>query len=160
MPKWYKDYKHRLNEPIMVDHGIDVMAGCMWLLYGVWGILASLAKLITLTQVVGTDYTIPWSATIAACSLVAGLAAVSTVTRVSVFSLILRKQIELWTVCILGGLISVYPVLLIVRAVFESEPSIYAQVALALSLVVFPTWRIRHLVKRIRGLRSARSSLG
>jgi hypothetical protein len=53
---------------------------------------------------------------------------------------------------VLAGFISVYPMFLI-GAVLSGDIGRAAAVFVAVSYLIFPTWRVRHLYKRIRQLR-------
>jgi hypothetical protein len=143
----------RINEPVVVDRGIDLLAAMLWLMYGLWGVFAVSAHIETLSRVVTTDYTIPWGAAIAALALAGSMAAFSTLKFGATPVRIFKKQIELWCVSMLGPLITLYPALLLIRVCSHPGFEVLSQFVLALTLIMFPVWRIRNLVKRIRGLR-------
>ena len=152
MGNWRR-IKYRMGEPIVVDRSLDVMVILLWATYGTWGILAAIGGISTLDNLLGIGYSVFWGAAIGLSGWVAALAAMSVFVAVSTErARIYKKQVERWAVSILGGLISVYPILSTVRAISGDVES-YDNAALGWSYLVVITWRIVHLVKRIRALK-------
>jgi len=144
--------RERILEPVIVDRGVDVMAFTLWVIYGAWGAVSTLAHMPTLTDAAPPLYSILWGALIGFFALVAAVACVLTFFTATPAGRLWKKRAEMTAVCLMGGLIAVYPALLFVRAIVDHDADRAAIAVLGLSYLVVPTWRIRHLTKRIRAL--------
>lgn len=141
-----------LNEPVLADRSLDVMAGALWAIYGLWGMSSTISKIPTLDRAASPLYQLIWGGLIGLVALVAAIAAFSTLVPGSTLVRIRKKQAEMWAVSILGGFIGVYPVLIFLEAL-TGDPARQSIAILSLSYLVVPTWRVYHLVRRIRSLR-------
>lgn len=157
-------FRARLREPIVVDRNIDLASALTWFFIGLWGIFSALG-----TQGrVDIAYLIPWGLCITATAFIAAGAAGSMFFTASDIGLkmrhkswmipaisirILRKKIEMYALCLMCGLIGVHPLLDIIRAFFDSSFNAAAGAMLGILVLIFPTWRVIHLTRRIRALR-------
>lgn len=152
MQRLRRSVRSVLNDPVLADRRLDVMAGTLWAIYGLWGMSSTIAKIPTLDRTASPLYQLVWGALIGLVALVAAIAAFSTLVPGSTLVRIRKKQTEMWAVSILGGFIAVYPVLIFLEA-FTGDPARQSIAFLSLSYLVVPTWRVDHLVRRIRSLR-------
>lgn len=150
----------RLRDPIIVDRWIDVASAFSWLFLGVFGLFYSLAHFSTLSQLTTEAYTTWWGLSIGVTGLLAGAAAFSTLFTSRVRLRIFKKQTELILISLLGGLISVYPILKVADLLIPPfQITEISALAVSLYFMILPTWRIFHLTKRIRALRVALKDL-
>lgn len=141
------------REPLVADRTLDVMAAAFWLAYAGWGIASTITGLAPITDAGGNTYRLFWGAAIGGFSLAAAFACIITFIGSRTLQTRIRKKVtELISVCALTGFVSVYP-LVVILEVIGGEMGRLAPAFLALSFVIFPTWRVRHLFLRIRKLR-------
>lgn len=138
--------------PLLTDHRMDVMAMTMWLLYGTWGILSTLAG-VTILKDIADVYPILWGAAIGLSALAALISSFNTFMAApqSVAARIKWKRREMIAVSLMLGFIAIYPVLMFV-SLFNGNPRPDLLV-LSLSYLVVPWWRVGHLASRIAQLR-------
>jgi hypothetical protein len=143
----------RLRDPVIADRTVDLMAAAYWLCYAGWGIASTIAGLNTVTNASSLAYTDFWGGSIGVLGLVAFVATVGTFVNSRDIEMRIRKKVaELVCVCILGGFVSLYPLLLLIAAIGGDATRI-APFFAAVSYVIFPMWRVRHLFFRISKLR-------
>lgn len=155
MKRGWSGFRARVNEPLIADRSLDLMVMILWAIYGTWGITSTLAKIPTLDKVANPVYAIGWGAAIGVTAWVAAIAATSVFFSRNhcLKARIRKKQGEMWAVCILAGLVSVYPALLLIQGFVQGDTARQPLAVLALSYLAVPTWRAFHLTKRIRALR-------
>lgn len=144
--------------PLLLDRWIDVAYAINWAIYAVWGLMATIYGIATVTEQAGSLYNFIWSGAVGSLSLLASIAATSLFFRVPKFSPLRKKQIEYGTVIALLTFISVYPLLLTIGAVGGDDNRIGAA-ALAYSYLVFPALRIWILRTRIKSFERAAQEL-
>jgi hypothetical protein len=143
-----------LHDPVVTDRSVDLMAAVLWACYAGWGIVSVVTGLPTIASATTPVYEVFWGGSIGALGAVASAAAISTLVNTTSVDLRIRKKvIELTSVSILAGFVSVYPVF-IIAAAFGGDPARAATIPVALSYLVVPTWRVRLLFLRIRALRA------
>lgn len=151
----------RLREPVIVNRGIDIVAGVSWLLLGIFGLFYSFAEFNTVHEFTPEMYSSFWGLAIGTLGTFAGIAAFSTLWPASVRLRILKEQTELILLSLLGGLVAVYPVAKFITLFLPPfDLTEVAGLAVSLDFMVLPTWRIIHLTQRVRALRKAASELG
>lgn len=146
-------FLERVHEPIVTDRGLDVASIIQWTIYAAWGIVSTVAQIPTLAKVTPDAYGIVWGAAIGVTMLIAAGAAASTFFGGP--GRIRTKRVELFALVLAIFIIAVYPILLVVQAFVLGDVNRWALAVLSLSYLVFPLFRTRHLVKRIRSLRAA-----
>jgi hypothetical protein len=150
----------KISDPVIADRSLDLMAVVYWACYAGWGMSATIAGIPTIADTATRLYELIWGGSIGILSFVAFLAAARTfLTTVEVHARIRNKVTELAATSMLAGFISVYPLFLI-GAALSGDGSRIAASFLAVSYLIFPTWRVRHLYKRIRALRTIPSPTG
>jgi hypothetical protein len=152
-PAWLQPWFRKLSDPVIADRSVDLMAVVFWACYAGWGTVSTISGIPTIADTTTPLYELVWGGSIGILALVAFLAAYRTFfATTDVRHRIRRKVIELVSVSVLAGFISVYPMFLI-GAVLSGDIGRAAAVFVAVSYLIFPTWRVRHLYKRIRQLR-------
>jgi hypothetical protein len=146
--------RDRLREPVLSDRRLDIAAAISWILIGVWGVASAAAGQTIVTRVAGQDYGLPWGLSLGLFGLIAGIAAASTMVGLNRISMIIKESIELITLSMLTGTLSVVTLLRGVAIFTEGlSATTIASFAITAFFLVFPTWRIFHLTERIRVLR-------
>lgn len=147
-------YLTRVREPILADRSLDLMAAAFWGLLSVWGIASSVTGLPTVGLLTNPIYEIVWGGCIGVLCLLAFYGAISTFfTNPDLLARIRRKGLEMRFAAIAGGFIAVYPALLAGAVIFQGRWDRFALIFGALTFIVVPTWRVRHLYQRIAKLR-------
>jgi hypothetical protein len=159
--RWLKrkhlQYLERVRDPILADRSLDLMTAAFWLCIAGWGISSAIAGLPAIGQMAGKEYELFWGGILGIVCGVAFTACISTFyITPNIQHRITRKRVEMTSGSLAGGLIAVYPALVIL-AVIEGDSSRISAIFLALSFLIVPTWRVRHLYGRIRKLREVAS---
>lgn len=148
-----KNFLSRIKDPVLTDRSVDLMAALYWLCFAGWGISSTIYGLSTVSRGVTEMYQLIWGAAIGALAITASIAAFSMFFNSHTVQTRIRKKVtELVTVCLLSGLVAVYPILL-ATAALGGDLTRVAPLFAAASYLIFPTWRVRHLAFRIRKLR-------
>lgn len=148
-----RNLRKRLDEPIIADRSVDLMAAAFWFCIAGWGISSTIAGIPTISAATTPLYELLWGATIGVTASVAFAAAASMfLNSTSVQARIKKKTTEFTAVCILAGFMSVYPILLFTAAL-GGDTNRIALTFVGLSFLAVPTWRARHLYRRIAKLR-------
>lgn len=137
---------------------IDVAAAAYWGIYALWGLLASILGIATITQTVGSAYNFLWSGAIGTLCTVACIAAVSLFFETGRLTNVVKKQVELWAVRLLSCIIFVYPILLFITAI-SGDTNRAPTAVLSLSYLIFPLYRTYVLKKRIIAFERAQKDL-
>lgn len=147
------------GDPLVTDRSQDLASGILWLIYSLWGLVATFAGITTITEQAGPLYNFLWSMGIGVVALTASLSAFSLFFDLGTnLSPPMKKRVELWAVRVLALLIAVYPILLSF-AVLGGDTVRGPSAVLAFSYLVIPIWRSHVLVKRIRALDRARKEI-
>lgn len=148
-----REWLKRVDEPLIADRSIDLAAVLTWLCFAGWGIATGIAGLRTISELTSQWYELAWGSSIGALALIACIAAFSTFfNNPNLLVRIRKKTFEFWSVSIMAGFISVYPIFAFIQAL-SGDGNRVALVFVAVSYLIFPVWRVRHLSKRIKRLR-------
>lgn len=145
-------FGHHLQEPIVTNRGLDLLAALSWLSLAWWGIFSLIEPLPSVSQATTSSYSVFWGLFIGIPALVASAAALSTFFTIPRVSRVVKRGVELASVVLLAGFISVYPAIIIAGA-FAGQPARLAVIGVAVGYVFLPVWRIIHLSCRIKALR-------
>lgn len=140
--------------PLLLDRWVDVAYAVNWGIYSLWGLMATIHGIATITDQAGSLYNFVWSGGVGTLSFIALIASISLFFRVPRVSPMRKKQIEYGTVIALVAFIAVYPVLLTIGAA-GGDGNRVAAATLAYSYLVFPALRIWILRSRIKAFERA-----
>lgn len=142
------------RDPILTDRRYDIASILTWFFYGAWGLLTALSD-ITVFRNLTAAYAELWGGTIGLSTMIAAGAgaALFFLHPSSYESRIRAKRVEVFALCIMIGLLTVYPTVLVAMAVgaVQGEPR-YDILALSFSYFPFAVFRVQHLLGRIRQL--------
>lgn len=143
----------RFREPVIADRTVDVMSAFVWFCLAGWGVTSVIFGLGTILDATSQLYLDLWGGAIGILAIIAFVAAVSTFfpsrrvqTRIN------RKVVELVSVSIMAGFISLYPIFML-QASVGGDLGRWAPFWASLTYLAIPTWRVRHLFIRIKKLR-------
>lgn len=157
---WIRAYLARVRDPILADRSLDLMAAIFWMCLALWGVSSTIAGLPTVGMGLGQVYQTVWGAAIGILCTIAFSAAIGTFfSNPNIGFRIKRKRTEMIWGGMAGGFIAVYPALLVVAAI-NGDFTRFALFFAALTFLVIPTWRVRHLYHRIRALRNIALATG
>lgn len=137
----------RPGDPLQVTRELDVFFIFAWLIYGGWGLAASIVGLPSVTETAGAVYNTLWSATIGVLGFTAAFACLSIFYKTRL-NQIAKKRIELGAVTALSFFVAVYPVALSVQSFLSADFS--PSVIISFLFLLVPVFRWRHLSLRIR----------
>lgn len=157
LKKKHQQYLERVRDPILADRSLDLMAGMFWFCIAAWGVSTTIAGLPTIGRAAGPGGEILWGGYLGIVCTVAAVAAFSTFyITPNIEHRIVRKRIEMVAGSLAGGGIAVYPVLVLID-IAGGDTTRVSTFFIAVSYLVVPTWRVRHLYHRIRKLREVAS---
>lgn len=145
------------SDPLIGNRWEDVAFAVFWAIYTLWGLAASIFGIGTIVRQAGEVYNFLWSGAVGTFSLIACLAAVSLFFKFPGKRLVPpnKKMIEMWAVRVLIPLILVYPVLLMISAIFDGDLNRGVTAVHACSFLVFPWYRQYSLRRRILNFKRA-----
>lgn len=145
--------REKLDDPIMADRSMDLMAAGVWTSLACWGFASIIVGLPTIAIATPPFYELVWGSVITTSASIAAIAAYSTFWFTDDILLrIKRKRVEFASVLILEGFAMVYPALLGISALSGDTGRVAAFFA-ALIYIIVPAWRLRHLSRRMKKLR-------
>lgn len=140
------------RDPLVTDRRYDVACLLTWFFYGVWGV-ATIFSDRSAFENIEQGYSLIWGGSIGVTAMVACGAAtiIFFLNPGNIKSRVTAKRVEIVALCSVLGLLSVYPVTLILTG----DKQGYVRVdIIALSFSYFPqaVFRVQHLLARIRQL--------
>lgn len=142
------------RDPILIDRRYDVASIWTWFFYGAWGLLTVLSD-ITVFRNLANAYAELWGGLIGVAAMTAAGAGVALffLHPTSYESRILAKRVEVFALCFMIGLLTVYPFVLVATAAGIVEGTPRPDIlALSCSYFPFAILRVQHLLGRIRQL--------
>lgn len=143
----------RVEEPVITDRSIDLLAAGIWLAVSQWGFWSFVLGLPTISIATSPLYELIWGFVVFLSAAIASLAAFFTfIPTNNMLRRIVRKRTEFAALCIVVGFGTVYPALLLILSLggdFDRVAAFWG----SLPLMFFGAWRLRHLYMRISTLR-------
>lgn len=155
MSFWQKTKQawHGISDPIKTDRSIDVACIALWLCYALFGFFTITQNASVFTRAGSPEfYQTIWGGTVGLSALLAAVGGILSFYTVHTrYDLRIRnKRLERFGLFSMMGLMALYPILI---AAYGGETGPRNDLfSLALSYVVIPFWRTKHLRARINQL--------
>lgn len=146
---------HNLAYPVVVDAWAEVALISQWVLYGGWAAFYMLSAPETyLSSVASEVYSFGWASTVCASALTAAAAALFHIRTGELKRARRMRQVELYATTVMAVLIGAYVLWSIFGAIVDFQLIKVAGSILATSYLVWPVWRARDLILKLRVMRA------
>lgn len=137
--------------PLVVDRRFDIYFIIVWFTYVAWAIGSAIEQILSVNSFFDNIYLFVWSGLIGTSAMLSAMFAIlgfvpTPMSRVN------KEKIEMYSLIILAGLVSVYPCVLIYNQfVLHTHFEFFAStLVLSVRYLIAPIYRTMHLWGRIK----------